>query len=153
MAEPSDILWNFYQEHCVWERHHEAQRTSMTTLFVAIAAGVLGVITFDSKLNFTDLPLTAFLAMLGLFGAIFAAKHYERFCQHQERANQYRRALDAQFPSAGILSLRFAADEKVHAKFPRLRKLRLHSFWIGLHILIALFGTVLTAGIVLGWFI
>jgi len=153
MADNSDILWNLYQEHCAWERHHEEQRASGTSLFIAVAAGVLGLVTFDGHLNNNDLSLTVFLIMQGLFGALLAAKHYERFCMHQQRANLYRDALDAFFPEAKINSIRHKADEKNNLKFPRLHKLRLHYFWVGLPLLIALFGIVLTIGIWLKWFV
>jgi hypothetical protein len=152
MADSSDILWNLYEQHCEWERHHEEQRASGTGLLIGIAAGVLGLITFDGHLNTGDLPLTIFLVMQGAFGALLAAKHYERFRMHQQRANQYRDLLDARFPDAKINSLRREADENNKLKFPNLHKIRLHHFWVGLHLLITLFGLVLTVGILLKCF-
>jgi hypothetical protein len=144
MQNQTDILWKFYQEHCTWERHHEQQRASVTNLLLAVAAGVLGIVTFDKQLNNTDLPLTIFLIMQGIFGAIFSAKIYECFCMHQNRANHYRKALDFLLPDAKILKIRQDADNENEARFPKLHALRLHKFWIGLHLLITLFGAVLT---------
>ena len=148
MRDEAEIIWKLYQEHCTWERHHEQQRTSVTNLFLAVAAAVLGVISLDRELSGSDLPLTIFLIVQGFFGSVFVAKHYEVFSTHQSRAGHYREALDSIYPGAGILSNRVKADKENAARFPHLHKLRLNKFWVGLHILIALFGAVLT-GIIL----
>jgi hypothetical protein len=152
MRDETEILWKFYQEHCTWERHHEQQRASVTNLFLAVAAAVLGVVAFDRTLGASDLPLTIFLIVQGFFGSVFVAKHYQVFAMHQSRAYQYREALSSMFPETGILSRRCKADEGNVARFPRLHKLRLNRFWVGLHVLIALFGAVLTAIIVVRLF-
>jgi len=152
MKDEAEILWKLYQEHCTWERHHEQQRASVTNFFIAVAAGILGVISLDQGLTENDLPLTVFLTAQGLFGALFAAKHYEVFSMHQSRAGQYRDALDSLFPDAQILYRRNRADEKTAARFPRLHRLRLNKFWVGLQLLIALFGVVLTGMILLRLF-
>ena len=144
MLDKGDILWKLYQEHCTWERHHEQQRSLSTNLLLIVAAGILGVVTFDKQLNNTDLPLTVFLIMLGIFGAIFSAKVYEAFSMHQNRANHYRKALDSQFSEARILVIRDDADTENKARFRKLRHIRLYQFWIGLHLLITVFGVVLT---------
>jgi hypothetical protein len=152
MTDKADILWNLYQQHCEWERHHEEQRASGTSILIAIAAGILGLITFDKHINNSDISLTVFLIIQGGFGALLAAKHYERFCMHRQRANKYRDILDTLFPEARIKALRREADKKNDREFPRLHKIRLHNFWIGLHLLIAMFGLILTIGIWLKWF-
>jgi len=149
MLDKGDMLWKLYQEHCTWERHHEQQRSLSTNLLLAVAAGILGVVTFDKQLNNTDLPLTIFLIMQGIFGAIFSAKIYECFCMHQNRANHYRKALDSQFSEARILAIRQDADDENQDRFPKLHDLRLHRFWIGLHLLITVFGIVLTILIII----
>lgn len=144
MADSADILWNLYQEHSTWERHHEEQRASVTNILLAVAAGVLSVITFKEGLTRSDLPLTLFLIMQGLFGALFVAKQYERFARHQRLAGKYRQALNDTFPESQIIALRELADQEQARKFRILYKLRLHQLWVGLHLLIALFGVVLT---------
>jgi len=153
MADCSDILWNLYQEHCTWERHHESQRATATNVLVIVTAGILSVIAFDKEINNIDLPLTIFMTLQGIFGTLFTAKHYERFCMHQERANQYRNALDTMFPSCQIKILREMADIKIQKKFPILYTIRLHTLWNGIHILISVFGFILTLGIILEWFL
>jgi hypothetical protein len=144
MADSSGILWNFYQEHSAWERHHEEQRASVTNILLVVAAGVLSVITFDG-ISRADLPLTIFLIMQGLFGALFVAKQYERFARHQRLAGKYRQALDDRFPESQIITLRELADKEQEKEYRILfDKIRLNKLWVGLHLLIALFGVVLT---------
>jgi hypothetical protein len=152
MPDKINILLDLYNEHCDWERHHENQRSSVTSILIAVAAGILGVVTFDGHINITDVPLTSFLIILGCFGALFSAKQYNSFTQHQERANKIREALDALVPDAKILTLRNAADKKTKLKNRVITKMRLHHFWNTLHILIALIGAILTLGACFNWF-
>ena len=147
MADSTDILWNFYQEHCAWERHHENQRASVTNIFLLVAAGVLSVITFDG-ITRSDLPLTIFLILQGMFGALFVSKQYELFAKHQNRAKTYRKALDELYPEKQILTLRKRADDEHEEKYGKLSdEVRLYKLWVCLHLLVALFGVVLT------WFV
>ena len=67
--ETADTVWKLYQEHCMWERHHESQRASITTILVAVAAAIFSVVAHDKAIAKSDLPLTLFLIMQGLFGA------------------------------------------------------------------------------------
>lgn len=146
------ILWGLYEEHCQWERHHEEQRASATNLMIAVAAAVLGVVTYDGRIAWADLPPTLFLATQGVFGSVFVAKQYERFAMHQRRAGKYREAIDRVAPELGIRALRSESDQENDKRFPRLHKVRLHRFWTALHASIAAFGFILTIGILAGWF-
>ena len=152
MPDKIELLMDVYREHCSWERHHETQRASVTSILIAVTAGILGIVTFDGQINTYDLPLTIFLIILGCFGALFSAKQYNSFRQHQERANRIRKALDALVPDAKLMELRNTADESVRRKNPVLSRMRLHHFWNILHILITFIGAVLTLGAILGWF-
>lgn len=151
MNDRFELTWRLYQEHCTWERHHEAQRASVTNLLLAVSAAVLGVITYDGGLWIGDLPLTLFLILLGLFGALFVAKQYERFAMQQGRAGRYRGMLDEMVPEAAVLKLRNEADAENEARYPRLSRIRLHRFWTALHLLVAGFGVVLTVIIITVW--
>jgi uncharacterized membrane protein YidH (DUF202 family) len=90
----ADVLMRMYQEHSTQGRHHELQRSSVVTAVIAVAGVVVGLVTYDRAITRSDLPLTVFLIALGVFGAAFAMKHYERFEFHMERARQHRTALD-----------------------------------------------------------
>jgi len=139
-----DVLWKMYQEHCTQGRHHETQRSTVAGALIAIAGAVIGLVTFDKAISAPDLPLTAFLFVLGTFGAVFSAKHYERFCLHMERARQHRDELDGLLPGKPLKRLKKQADDKNDADFPRLKDLRLNRFWMGLYVLIAALGLALS---------
>ena len=143
----AEILWGLYQDHCTWERHHEEQRATATNILIAVAAGILSIMSLDG-IGESDLPLAFFLMTQGLFGAVFAAKQYERFARHQNLAKKYRDALDKEFADAHIVQLRNTGDDEHQRNYGSLSKLRLKWFWISLHLIIAVFGLVL-AGIIL----
>ena len=150
MDDKLELIWRVFQEHCTWERHHEAQRGPATSLLLVISAGILGVITYDGSINPSDLPLSIFLILQGLFGAIFVEKQYECFAKHQRRANKYREMLDEIVPDARIIALRKESDKENAAIYPRISKVRLHRFWSILHLLIAIIGVFLSAIIIYG---
>ncbi len=143
--DETDILWGMYQEHCTQGRHHETQRATVTNLIVAVSAGIISLVTYDKQINLTDLPLTAFLTAIGLFGAALSHKHYERFCFHMDRAREYRNELDKLVPQAKITALKQAADD-IHKKhFSRGDlAIRLNWLWLCLHFLIAILGVLLS---------
>jgi len=143
----AEILWALYQEHCTWERHHEEQRATATNILIAVAAGILSIMSLNGIAK-SDLPLAFFLITQGLFGAVFVAKQYERFARHQNLAKKYREALDKEFADAHIIQLREIGDDEHQRHYGSLSRLRLNWFWISLHLVIAAFGCVL-AGIIL----
>jgi len=98
----------------------------------------------STRLSRMDLPLTFLLFVLGGFGAIFSAKHYERFCLHTERARRYRDELDALFPGSPLKRLKGDADAAHKKEFPKLNDLRLNRFWLFLYILITVLGFILS---------
>jgi hypothetical protein len=139
-----DILFSMYMENVTQCRHDESQRATVTSSIIAIDTILLGLITFDKLINRFDTPLSILLVILGLFGAAFTLKHYERYSLHVERLRQYRKELDLQFGNNEILRLQNIADE-LHAKrFPVLRRYTHHKFWVFLHVLITAIALVLT---------
>src|SRR5690242_9098313 len=123
------LLWNLYNENCVYGRHHETQRATVATMLNATAAAILGLITFDKEITASDAPLATFLIALGFFGAVFQAKHYERYRAHVAQAKEFRDALDAAVASGDIKKLREAANNKHKAHFGILYDLRLSQMW------------------------
>ena len=92
-----DILYGLYQENVLQCRHDETQRATVTSSIIAIDTIIIGLITFDKAINWSDIPLSALLILLGIFGAAFTLKHYERYSLHVERLRQYRAELDREF--------------------------------------------------------
>lgn len=136
----TDACWKLYAEHCTHARHHETQRSIVAGTFLTIATAIIGLVTFDKVLGLADLPLTLLLVAVGLFGAVFSAKQYERASLHELRARFFREAIDATFAGSPLKTIKRNSDERHAVKFSRLEKLRLNKFWIGLYLLIVIIG-------------
>jgi hypothetical protein len=143
MAQETDVLLAMYQENTAQGRHHEIQRSTMTNLVVAICAGILGLFALDKTPSSINAILAAFLVVLGCFGALFSAKHYERFSMHNQRARGYRAALEAFLPETRLKAIKRSADAQAEKEFPHLFKLRLFRFWVLLHLSVSVVGLVL----------
>lgn len=111
----------------------------MSNLLLGLSGGVLGPITFKD-LSFETWPLAIFLILLGSFGALFSAKHYEKFRFHMMAAAHYRNELEKLLPGTELrrLPLEAAADHQNGYRQPP--KFSPHFFWTGLHIGIAALG-------------
>ena len=139
MKEENQVLWSMYQEHCVQGRHHETQRSTVTSILLSISAAILALVSLDKEITRADIPMGLLLIVIGLFGALFCAKHYERFRIHMKRARNYRDALDANISEIDIKKLKKIADE-THASADILSTLPLNKLWVFLNVLIAVIG-------------
>lgn len=144
MNDEAEVMWRLYAENTTHGRHQETMRASVTSIVLIIAGAVLTVIGFSKRIYFEHWPLTTFLIFVGLFGAVFVVKHYERYCLHMQRARQYRIQLEGNIPNSNILQLKKTADAAHRAEFRRLADWKLSKFWVALHLLVAIFGIVLT---------
>lgn len=143
-----DAYWKMCSENYTQARHHETQRSTVASAFVAIAGAVIGIITFDKGLTRVDVPLTLFLIVLGAFGATFSAKQYERTQLHTLRARGYRNAYDGLLRGSPLKPIKEKADADNKKKFPNLSALELNKFWVAINLAISLLGVCLT---ILAW--
>lgn len=139
-----ETLWKLYQEHLTQFRHYENQRATVTASILAVGIALIGLITFDKIIGKFDLPMTLLLTFLGVFGAFFSAKQYEKAALNMDRARECRTAIDATFVNAPLERIRQAAIQKHQTRFPMVKKLKVHKFWISLYILLALIGFILS---------
>lgn len=117
-----DVLGRFLQEHYSQLRHYETQRSTVSNLLVIIAAAILAFVTYDKALTWADLPLTILLCIMGLFGAAFCAKYYERSAMYYDRIKQCRDKLDeVLFESKLLNNLRDEANRQHAEEFPRFQ--------------------------------
>jgi hypothetical protein len=140
--DKSELLWGMYQENTTQGRHHEVQRQTVTNIVIAIAGAVITLVGLDKAVSLADLPLGLFLTLVGMWGALFSAKYYERFDLHMERARRYRKALDECVPEAQLEELKQEADEAHNSEWPRLHRVRLFWCWIGTHLIVAAIGLI-----------
>jgi len=148
MNDTEEILWRLCQEHYTHGRHHETLRATTTNILLVIAGGIVAIIAHDQQPTLRQLPLTLFMVVLGLVGALFTAKYHERFDMNMQRARGYRDALETLLPATNIKKIKTAADAISEKKHRFLFGLRLYRFWIALHLLVAALGLLLTLQIV-----
>jgi hypothetical protein len=138
-----DVLWGMYQENIVQGRHHETQRATVTGAIIAFAGLVINGTNFDKTININDLPFAVFLIFIGIFGAIFSYKQYERYLLHTKRAGLYRNELDKLQFDGLIRKLKSIADKEHNEEFVKLSKLKLHYLWMSINLFVALIGIIL----------
>lgn len=108
----SDYLWNMYSEHTSQGRHHETQRTAVSTVVLALAGAVAAVIAQGHFRR--TWPLAAFLISLGLVGALFSQKQAERTRMHITIAGAFRYQLEQSLTSQGLTVLPRGDDLAVY---------------------------------------
>lgn len=144
MNDCAEVLWRMYNENCIHGRHHGNLRAGVTNLIITITGAALAVISLDKALSPSDIGLTLFLVGLGVFGALFSAKHYERFRAHMARAHECRDALEEQVPDSKLAARRHKADSRHRDEWPTLSALRSFSLCIAVHVVVAVLGVILT---------
>ena len=99
----SDYLWRMYNEHTSQGRHHETQRTAVSTVVLALAGAVVAVI---AQGHFRQTwSLAAFLILLGIVGALFSLKQAERTRMHITIAGAFRQQLEESLAGRGPAGL------------------------------------------------
>src|SRR4051794_24461307 len=86
-------LQEYYNEHAAQARQHENDRERMTSIILSVAGVLVGLITF-AKLSVGALPAALAIVALGIFGFLFAGKHYERFRFHTSIMAEIRDEID-----------------------------------------------------------
>lgn len=143
-----DALVALYTNHADWSRHQESQRAAVNGAIVAIGALVLGIITYDQKLYPSDIYASLFLVMLGLYGAFFGLKNYERFLFHNRRVDAYKIAIDGLTNQANIYKIEASADSNASRLEKTFGSVRLHFLWVIFQLAISFIGMIISLVIV-----
>jgi type IV secretory pathway TrbF-like protein len=142
VADQSDAVLAYWSEHRQQLRQSEDQRAVLTNYVLVIASALTGFIA-QQKLALDTLPVAILMMVLGGYGAITVAKYHERADYHLTQA----RALTRTLTDLGVLSADTALlddyRQRHYDKYPRLRRVRLHLLWTGLHTAIGAGGLVL----------
>jgi len=142
-------VWNMFKEECDWQRHNESQRANLTALFLGIATALLAFLPKDRPLYCDDWYIPAFMIVVGFVGALAVWKYWERFEYHGTIRWHLEKALDdriAQKPEDRIKEIRKNAIDEHDERPPKLFKDRLlkqHWIWVGVHVIVLIFGSVL----------
>jgi hypothetical protein len=142
MADQSDAVLAYWNEHRQQLRQSESQRAILTNYILVISSALTGFIV-QQKLALNTLPVAILMLILGAYGALTVAKYHERAEYHLTQA----RALTKTLTDLGILpedtALLDEYRQRHYDKYPRLSRIRLHMLWTGLHSAIAAVGFVL----------
>ena len=137
-----DAMLAYWKEHREQLRQSENQRAVMTNFILVITAGISGFV-IQQHFSVRTIPLSVLTVVIGLYGALAAAKYHERADYHLSQARALTRALVS---SGALPDNKAVLDEfrQAHdARYPRLRRLRLYWLWIALHLGVAAYGVVL----------
>jgi hypothetical protein len=143
MTTSEDAILAYWKEHREQFRQSETQRSTFTNFLLAITAALSALIV-QQRFSAPTIPLCGFIILLGVYGTLVVAKHYERASYHVMRA----RALSSTLKSMGRIGSNDTLDKvrlEHYQKIPHLHRMRLHHLWVALHAGIALYGTALLA--------
>jgi hypothetical protein len=141
MADITDVLLHTIDKQWSQAKQSEDQRATMTNYIIVLAIGLEGFIV-QRQFDRGSPPLAVVIIFLGIYGAIASAKYYERFRLSVDRVRVIRGELDKLHSGAMLQSLEEKADELHEKHHPRLVKLRLHTLWLMLHLLICIGGII-----------
>ncbi len=143
MKNESDFIWGMFKEHSDFARHHEVQRSMLSNIIIILSGGLFALITYDRIISEDDIILSFFILIIGLYGAVFSSKQYERTVFHMNRARIYRLMLEELYPGLKIDKHRVMANSEHISKFDLTSRIPLNKLWIGLNLTITLAGLII----------
>jgi hypothetical protein len=135
-----ELLWHLYQDNRVQAQFHETQRTQGSALIGGGAAVIVASIAQDGSYDRAELSLAVILALLGLFGFLYCLKTSERMQLHLNRCRKFLPMLDELDDTHDLMKIKEQCDDKTKRQFPLMHRVKLRTFWEGMHILVALSG-------------
>jgi len=92
LREQKDVLLGMYCECCTQARHYENKRATVSNIIMLATVGLIGYI---HHLDHEDWPLTAAIALVGVFGAVFTKFYFDRISCYEAAAVRFKNALRA----------------------------------------------------------
>lgn len=147
----------YYEEHALQARRHEEQRERATAIVLTVAGFLVSFATF-AKLSHSSVVAAASVALLGVYGYLFAGKHYERNRLHTAILKRVRKEIEIMVESEGyapipLSKIRSEAEERhnneftwpfSHSRAPAARawitRASLHHFWESIHVCVFFLG-------------
>lgn len=153
------LWWNLYLENSTYARHHETLRHQSTALVVTISGAVVTIVGWtkqgDNPVTPNEWVFGAFLMLLGVLGALFSFKQYERAELHLAYARMYRRMLGggrvedkwqpgvvhgAQLASLGRLT---RAQHREEFPWPFMINVPLYGMWLSVNAVVFALGVLI----------
>lgn len=143
------LLWHLYQDNRFQAQFHETQRTNGSALIGGGAAVIVASIAQDGNYAREELSLAIILTLLGIFGFLYCLKTSERMQLHLNRCRTFLPMLDELDTAHDLMKIKDLCDAKTKRQFPFAHRVKLRTFWEGMHVLVALTGLVFVVRILL----
>lgn len=144
MADEKDVLLGLFKYYFDVGLYHQQQTNTTSNIVLALAAVIVGLVTFDQQLKGTDIYAALVLIILGLFGTLWSAKQLQLFDKYTDEAFNYRDKLDELLPQIDIRALSTAAQTASARKSRILYRIHVRHLWMVLNLLIAAVGVLIT---------
>ncbi len=140
-----DALKAIYSEQMSYAKHHENLREK-TTQIILIISGILIAFTKNEFIEINPSLTGTSLFVLGMFAAIICLAHYSKHQEHYVQAHELQTRIYELSETKDIKKEVKAKREKTRKKFAWLKLCKLNTLWVGLNILVAVFGLYLIYG-------
>lgn len=136
------VMLAYWREHREQMRQSENQRAALTNYILVIVAALTGFLVQQGFKPVTW-PLPVLIIVVGVYGAVTAAKYHERADYHLTQARTLTTIL-VEYDALPDSRARLDAARRTHAAaYPHLHRIRLHHLWTCLHVVIAAYGVTL----------
>ncbi|NVK57620.1 MAG: hypothetical protein HWE26_18615 [Alteromonadaceae bacterium] len=140
MNEP-EIVWALVKDNFEHARAHETYRSNVTALIVTLSGALLGSLAFFAENGNDAKYVFLALGLIGTYGALVNAKHYERFRMHVHIATNYISLLKDSGTLTTDLNCKFSELQRDRKwKHSYLAKIDLNWLWSGFPALIGIAG-------------
>ena len=140
MADDHDVLLTLFKHYADLGLYHQGQATSTTNTVLTLAGVLIGLTTFDQRIEGADILAAYALIGLGFFGLIWSAKQHERYDYFTAKAEAYRVQLAALMPKLDLSAVETAAELNASKRAKLLRRLRVRHLWMGVHLIVIAIG-------------
>ena len=138
--DQSDVIWQLVKDNFEQARAHESYRANIATLVITLTGILVGSLSVDLGPRHHNFVYLAMM-VLGFYGGLASAKHYERFRMHVAIAQHFLSKLK----DVGVLQVdvndEFRTFQKVRAwPHSTLASLSLNWLWTGFPVAVGFTG-------------
>lgn len=89
MLDEQIIIWELAKDNFEQARAHERYRANITAIVVSLSGVLAGALSISGSIIGSPNIIFLALGLVGLYGALVNAKHYERFRMHVHIAQKF----------------------------------------------------------------
>lgn len=141
MGERTSIYLELAKEHYAWDRHHEAQRSTICTIVIIFAGLLLSAAELSGGAVSSKKVLGSLIIIAGLFGIVFVYKQYERMKRHKAGFEWYKGLIGEELNIDFSKEKMSLQNDERYARFSWIfRNVPLHYYWSFLMLFVVLIG-------------